>query len=162
MVRTEKPSLSIYTPPPTWGWLMSPRPSSGVKLLPTVVLLIWRTGGFNHLEGRLASSVHTGGHRVKDIFPPPSVSEAWIQDVKVTSNVYVFAPNYATSSPSTTRHHSTAELAQRGTSATPMPATGTGLTVSPPRCSASVTVTLLDLPYSSDVHVWHFLHCFWG
>jgi hypothetical protein len=32
--------------------------------------------------------------------------------------------------------------------------------VSPPRCPADVTVAFWDLPYSFDVHVWLYVHCF--
>jgi hypothetical protein len=48
-----------------------------------------------HLEGSLASSDHTGGLHYADVFPlPPArdvVPVAWIQDMEVTSSMYVFA-----------------------------------------------------------------------
>jgi hypothetical protein len=62
-----------------------------------------------NLEGSLAYSVHTGGRCYAGIFLLPPVHHtawvAWIFNVKMTSYVYVFAPNYV--------------QAQRGTSATP-------------------------------------------
>ncbi len=55
---------------------------------------------WKYLKGSLASSVHTRGLCDTDIFPPlsahPLASVAWIQDVEVTSYVYVFTPDYAT------------------------------------------------------------------
>jgi hypothetical protein len=61
--------------------------------------LLYETGGFNYLEGSLASSVHTGGHRVEDVFSPPAsllALVAWIRDMEVKLYVYVFAPDFAT------------------------------------------------------------------
>ncbi len=76
-------------------------------------LLLGGTGGFNHLEGSLNSSIHTGGHHVTDGFSAAAL------------NVSVSGIDLGHGGDVVRVHlrpllcYSTAELALRETSATP-------------------------------------------
>ncbi len=115
----------VGTPPPFWPWESDVTcPAIRVQLLSTVGLLLRRTGGFNHLEGSLNSSTHTGGHHVVDFFSDAALAVSVSgMDLRRGGDVICvrLRPRLC---------HSTAELALRETSATPC-GTGYGDTLSP-------------------------------